>query len=196
MAILSHWFCLLVELHREGSVSEACTAGLFIWFNIREGPASQPQSTLSRWKKTPTVNKKFWPPLSLVPKKTVAIIAFRIAWTLDVNILWFVCQVAVCVQKGPKMQFLGVVGFKSSTLTVYCFSSWFIHQQRKTYSNLCVLCWLIHLSWFQGPRYIPASFWPRVTNHDVKSKISKRWFLRSLLFYTTVSWCWKVEQKT
>ena len=38
---------------------------------------------------------------------------------------------------GIKMQFLSVVGFKSSTLTVYCLSSWFIHKQPKTYSN-CV----------------------------------------------------------
>ena len=33
---------------------------------IGEGPASQPQSTLSCWKKFPTVNNKFWPPLNLV----------------------------------------------------------------------------------------------------------------------------------
>ena len=82
------------------------------------------------------------------------------------------------------MQFLCVVDFKSSILAAYCLSSWFVHQQRKTYSNLCVLCRLSHLSWFQGPKYIPPSFWPRVTNHDVKSKISKKWFLRSSLFYT------------
>ena len=68
-------------------------------------------------------------------------------------------------RNGIKMHFLGVVGFKSSTLTVYYVSSWFIHQKRKTYSNLCVLCWLIHLSSFQGPKYIPPSFWPLVTNH-------------------------------
>ena len=36
------------------------------------------------------------------------------------------------------MQFLSVVGFKSSTLTVYCLSSWFVHQKRKTYSQICV----------------------------------------------------------
>ena len=86
-------------------------------------------------------------------------------------------------RNGLKMQFLGVVGFKSSTLTVYCLSSWIVHQQRKTYSNFCVLCWLSHPSWFQGPKDIPPSFWPQVTNHDVKSKISKKWFLRLLLFY-------------
>ena len=99
-------------------------------------------------------------------------------------------------RNGIKMQFLGVVGFKSSTLTVYFLSSWLVHQKRKTYSNLCVLCRLSHLSWFEGPNYVPPSFWPRVTNHDVKSKMSKKCFLRLLLFYTTFSWCWKVEEKT
>ena len=99
-------------------------------------------------------------------------------------------------RNGIKVQFLGEVGLKSSTLTVYCLSSWFVHQQQKTYSNLCVHCWLSHLSWFQGPKYIPPSFWRRVKNHDVKSKISKKWFFISLLFYTTFSWCWNVEEKT
>ena len=76
-------------------------------------------------------------------------------------------------RNGIKMQFLGVVGFKSSTLTDYCLSSWFVHQQWKTYSHLCVLCSLSHLSWFQGPKYIPPSFWLWVTNHDFRSKDSK-----------------------
>ena len=77
-------------------------------------------------------------------------------------------------RNGIKMQFLYVVGFKSSMMTVFCLSSWFVHQQRKTYSNLCVLCWLSHLSCFQGPKYIPPSFWPWVTNHGVKSKLKKK----------------------
>ena len=37
-------------------------------------------------------------------------------------------------RNGIKMQFLGVVGFKSSTLTVYCLRSWFVYQKRKTCS--------------------------------------------------------------
>ena len=75
-------------------------------------------------------------------------------------------------RNGIKMQFLGVVGFKSSTLTVYCLSSRLVHKQRKTYSNLCVLCWLSHISWFQWPKYFPPSFWPQFTNHDVRQKFS------------------------
>ena len=47
---------------------------------------SAPEYSLSL-KKTPTVNKKFSPLPKLGLKKTVAIIAFRIAWILDVKIL-------------------------------------------------------------------------------------------------------------
>ena len=53
-------------------------------------------------KKPPTIIKKFWPPPKLGPKKTVLIIAFRIALTLDVQIVWFDRQMAVCVQKRHK----------------------------------------------------------------------------------------------
>ena len=46
--------------------------------------------------------KKFWPLLSLLLKKTVLIIAFRIALTLNVQIVWFGRQMAVCVRKRHK----------------------------------------------------------------------------------------------
>ena len=107
--------------------------------------------------------------------------------------LWGDC---LCPETELKMQFSGVVGFKNSTVTVYCLSSWFVHQQRKTYSNLCVLWWPSHMSWFPGPKYVLPSFWLWVTNHEVKSKLSKKWFLWSLLFYTTFSWCWKFDEET
>ena len=102
----------------------------------------------------------------------------------------------LCSETAKRMQFLGAVDFKSSTLTVLCLSSLFVHQKRKTYSNLAVPCWLSHLSWFQGPKYIPPFIWSRVSNHDIKSEMSKNWFLRSLLFYTTFLCCWEVEVKT
>ena len=35
-----------------------CSEDFVLNFRIREGPASQPQSTISCWKKPPTVNKK------------------------------------------------------------------------------------------------------------------------------------------
>ena len=79
------------------------------------------------------------------------------------------------------MPFFSVVGFKNSTLTVYCLSSWFAHQQLKTFSNLCDLCWPGHLSWFQGPKDIPPSFLPWVTNHDVKN-FKKSYFLDNCSF--------------
>ena len=102
-------------------------------------------------------------------------------------------------RNGIKVQFLGVVGFKSSTLTVYCLSSWFVCQQRKTYSNLCVLCWLSHLSWFWGPKFISPFFWPWVTNHVEKLRrkpkifvkvIRRFWYVQHvglIFFYSTRS---------
>ena len=72
-----------------------------LWTAIREGPASQPQSTLSCCKNLPPLLKNSDPP-KLGPKKIVSIIAFRISFTLDVKIVWFCCQVAVCVQKRHK----------------------------------------------------------------------------------------------
>ena len=49
----------------------------------------------------------------LGPKITVSFIVFLIALKIDVKIVWFGCQKAVCV---------GVVDFKSLTLAVDCLS--------------------------------------------------------------------------
>ena len=51
-------------------------------------------------------------PPKLGPKKTVSIIAFRIALTLDVKIVWFGRQVAVCVQKRHKNAIFGCSWFQ------------------------------------------------------------------------------------
>ena len=79
--------------------------------NEKDQPVSPRVLPLSL-KKSPTINKKFLPPLNLVPKKTVLIIAFRIAWTLDVEIVWFGHQVAVCVQKWHKNAFFVCCSFQ------------------------------------------------------------------------------------
>ena len=94
---------------------------------------------------------------------------------------------------GINMQILGLVSFRRSTLTVYCLSSWFVHQELKT--AVCVLCQLGHLAWFQGLKCIPlvGLEWQIMMWSQKKLK---KWFLRSLLFYTTLSWCWKIENKT
>ena len=94
-----------------------------------------------------------------------------------------------------KMQIWGVVGFLTSTSTDYCLSSWFIHQKLNIYSTFFVLCRLSHVSWFQGLQYNPPYFWPQVPNNDLRETL-KKWFLRSLLFYTTFSWWWKIDDKT
>ena len=99
-------------------------------------------------------------------------------------------------RNGIKVQVLGVVYFKCLYLTVFCVTSWFVQQKRKTYWNLCVLCWLNHLSWFPGTKNIPPSFWSWVTNHDVSQKCQKIDFLGHCSFYTNFSWCWKADEKT
>ena len=107
-------------------------------------------------------------------------------------------------RNGMKMQFLGVVVFKSLTLTVYCFSSWFIHQQRKTYENLCVLCWLIHLSWFRGPKYIPPFFLALSQKFQKSDFLGHRSFtqlfhdveklsIKPKIFVKLLQWFWYVQ---
>ena len=91
---------------------------------------------------------------------------------------------------------MGLVSFKSLILTDYCLRSWFVYQKLNILSALSVFCGLSHLSWFQWLKYIPPSFWPQITNHDVKTKNFKKVFFRSLLFHTTFSWCGKIEEKT
>ena len=75
---------------------------------------------LSLFVKTSQCKKKILTPRKLGPNQIVSVIAFRIALKLDVKISWFGRQVAVCVNKRHKNAYLGVVGFKSSTLTEYC----------------------------------------------------------------------------
>ena len=66
---------------------------------------------------------------------------------------------------GLKMQILGLVCFKCSTLTVCCLCSWFVHQElKKTYSAWFVLCGLGQWTWFQGLKHLPPLFLPQVTN--------------------------------
>ena len=72
-------------------------------------------------KKPPTVNKKFWPPLNLFPKKTLLILAFRIDVTFDVKIVWFGPQVAVCVQKRQKNAI-----FRCSWFQKFNFDCWLL----------------------------------------------------------------------
>ena len=147
-------------------------------------------------KKLPTVNKKSWPPPKLGPKKTVSIIAFRITLTLDVTIVWLGRHLTVCVQKRHKNAIFGCSRFQKFNFDCFLLKLLICSPTTENIFTFVCPCWLSHLSWFQGHKYIPPSFWLWVTNHDFKSKNSKKWFLRSLPFYTNFSWCWKVEEET
>ena len=63
------------------------------------------------------INKYYRPTFG--PKKTVSIIAFRIALTLDGKILWSGLQVTVCTNKRHNNQFLGKVDFNRLNLALY-----------------------------------------------------------------------------
>ena len=52
-------------------------------------------------------------------------------WYLMSKLYGLVDRLLFVSRNGIKMQFLGVVGLESSTLTVYCLSSWFVHHQQK-----------------------------------------------------------------
>ena len=54
----------------------------------------------------------------MVPKKTSLIIAFRIALTLDVQIVWFGRQMAVCVQKQHKNAIFECSPFQKFNTTI------------------------------------------------------------------------------
>ena len=141
------------------------------------------------------VEKTSHPP-KLGPQKTVSIIAFRSALTLDVKIVWFGRQVAGWVQKRHKNAIFGFSWFQKFNFDYLLLKLLICSPTTENIFKFVWSCWLSHLSRFQWPKPIPPSFWPQVTNHDVKSIISKKWFFRSMLFYTTFSWCWKVEEKT
>ena len=137
---------------------------MFDFLNKRGTSQWAPEYSLAL-KKPPTVNKKFWPPPKLDPKKNVSIIAFNIALTLDVKIVWFDPQVAACVQKRHKNPIFGWSWFQKFNFTVSCLSSWFVHQKLKTYSILGILCWSSNISWSQGPKgrvkKKTANYWGR-----------------------------------
>ena len=73
----------------------------------------QPVSTrtLSLVVKPPNVNNKLLTTPKLGTQKTASVIAFRIALALDVQIVWFGRQVAVCVNKWHKNSIFGCSKF-------------------------------------------------------------------------------------
>ena len=70
-------------------------------FHVRMSGQSASEYSLLL-KKPPKVNKKVLTTPKLVPKKTVSVIAFSIAVTLDIKSKWFDYQVVVCVHKWHK----------------------------------------------------------------------------------------------
>ena len=83
----------------------------FVFSRMRGTRQSAPEYSLSL-KKPQIAKKKVLTPLKLGPKKTVLIIAFKVALKLYVKIVWFGRQVAVCVPKRHKNAILGCSWFQ------------------------------------------------------------------------------------
>ena len=94
----------------------------------------------------------------LGPKKTVPVIAFTIALTIDVKNVWLGCQVAVCVNKRHTSELFGCSRIQK--LNFDCLLHRLVICSTKTVNifNFCVHCALSHLSGFQGLKYIPPFF--------------------------------------
>ena len=82
----------------------------------------------------------------LGPKITVLFKAFRTALTLDVKIVGFGCQKAVCVNKRNKNAIFGCSQFQKSNFDCVLLKLLIDLQKLKPYSSLCILCGLSHLS--------------------------------------------------
>ena len=87
-------------------------------FSVLDGPASHSQITVFLVKK------------NLPPKITK--IVTTLSKNFDLVFRWLFLWT-----NGIKMEIVGVVGFKSKFLTVYCLSSWIVHQNWK-HIELCV----------------------------------------------------------
>ena len=172
--VLSSWSCCIHNLNQEEKQVLAHSFQSQLRAK-RKSSQSAPECSFLLGK-SPTKNTFFYHPETW-SQKTVSVIPFRVALTLDVELNGLVFRWLFVSTNGIKMLILCVAGFKSSTLTDYCSNSWFVYQKLNTYSALFLLCWLSHLSWFQGLKYMQPSFWPQVTNHDVNSKNLNKWFL-------------------
>ena len=85
---------------------------------MRRSSQSAPEYSLLL-KKPPAFNKKILNVPSLGP---VSIIAIIIALTFENCMVWLLGG-CLCQQTSYKWNFWGVVGFKSSALTIYCLNS-------------------------------------------------------------------------
>ena len=100
----------------------------------------------------------------------MSIIAFRIALRLGVQIVWFGCQVAVCVQKRHKNSIFGAGWFQKFNFD--CLLLNHLICSPKTENIFKFVCPLLTQS-----SIIISGTEGYSTNHDVQSKISKSDFL-------------------
>ena len=139
---------------------------------MRRASKSAPEYFLL-FEKPTTVNKNIGPTLNLVPKEPCQSLISELLWHLMTILYGLVVRWLLVSTNGITIKFMGVGGFKSSTLTVTWLSSWLDHPKLKKYSAFCVLYG--YLTWFHWIKHISHSFWHWVTNHDVIQKLFKKW---------------------
>ena len=93
-------------------------------------------------------------------------------------------------RNGIRMQYLDVVGFKSSTLTVYCAPDLFTNNGKHIHICVSFVDSVIYHD-FRDLNIFHPLFGFESQIMTLSQKIQKKWFYRSLLFYTTFSWCWR-----
>ena len=111
---------------------------------------------------------------------------------LDVNILRFGHQVAVCVKKRHKNAIFGCSRFYKFNSVCLLLLPMICLKKNCKHIKLCVS--FVDRIW--GTQIYSTLFWPQSMNYKVRQTNLKKWFLTSLLIYQTFSRYWKLEEKT
>ena len=103
--------------------------------------------------------------------------------TLDVKPVRFGHQVDVCVKKRHKNSIFGCSPFQKFNFVCLLLTSMIFPPKTVSIFNFVWPLWTWSFIRIWGTQIYFPMFWPKVTNHKVKSKFLKKWFLRSLRSY-------------
>ena len=108
----------------------------------------------------------------------------KLHWQFKSKFYGLVIRWQFVSRNGIKMPFLGVVDFKSSTLTANSVLNG-LSKPKNIFNFACPL-------WTKSSIMISPSFWPKVTSHGVKSNVLKRIFAEVINSLT--QFCHHVEK--
>ena len=95
--------------------------------------------------------------------------AFRISLTVDVKIVWFGCQVTVCVNKGQKNVIFLCSRFQKFNFDYLLLNLLICSPKTKNIFNFVCPLWTLSSIMILRTQFDSPSFWPRVPNHDFQS---------------------------